>query len=59
MTLPCNEFLRRYLQHVLPRGFHKVRYYGLLSTSWRPKYMVLQSKLQKKEAEESIACVIG
>ena len=26
------EFLRRFLQHVLPRGFHKVRYYGL----WHP-----------------------
>ena len=26
------EFLRRFLQHVLPRGFHKVRYYGL----WNP-----------------------
>lgn len=31
MTLSANEFLRRYLQHVLPQGFHKVRYYGLLS----------------------------
>jgi len=31
MTLPAKEFLRRYLQHVLPQGFHKVRYYGLLS----------------------------
>jgi hypothetical protein len=27
--LPGVEFLRRFLQHVLPRGFHKVRYYGL------------------------------
>jgi hypothetical protein len=27
--LPGGEFLRRFLQHVLPRGFHKVRYYGL------------------------------
>ena len=26
------EFLRRFLQHVLPRGFHEVRYYGL----WNP-----------------------
>ena len=26
------EFIRRFLQHVLPRGFHKVRYYGL----WHP-----------------------
>jgi len=24
-----SEFIRRYLQHVLPRGFHKVRYYGI------------------------------
>lgn len=29
MTLAGEEFLRRFLQHVLPRGFHKVRYYGL------------------------------
>jgi hypothetical protein len=27
-----NEFMRRFLQHVLPRGFHKVRYFGL----WHP-----------------------
>ena len=30
--LPGVEFLRRFLQHLLPRGFHKVRYYGL----WHP-----------------------
>lgn len=30
--LPGVEFLHRFLQHVLPRGFHKVRYYGL----WHP-----------------------
>jgi len=30
--LPGVEFLRRFLQHVPPRGFHKVRYYGL----WHP-----------------------
>ena len=30
--LPGAQFLRRFLQHVLPRGFHKVRYYGL----WHP-----------------------
>ena len=35
MTLPAKEFLRRYLQHVLPQGFHKVRYYGLLSPANR------------------------
>ena len=31
MTLDASEFIRRFLQHVLPRGFHKVRYYGILS----------------------------
>src|SRR5262249_13166926 len=32
---PGVEFLRRFLQHVLPRGFHKVRYYGLWHASKR------------------------
>ena len=31
MTLPVFEFLRRFLQHVLPKGLHKVRHYGFLS----------------------------
>ncbi len=31
MTLEASEFLRRYLQHVLPRGFQKVRHVGFLS----------------------------
>ena len=31
MTLPVLEFMRRFLQHVLPRGFMKVRDYGFLS----------------------------
>jgi hypothetical protein len=36
-TLPAEEFIRRFLQHVLPTGFQKVRYYGLFSTSQRPR----------------------
>ena len=35
MRLPGVEFLRRFLQHVLPRGFHKVRYGGLWHHSKR------------------------
>lgn len=35
MTLEAFEFIRRFLQHVLPAGFHKVRYYGLLSPANR------------------------
>jgi hypothetical protein len=36
MTLPADEFIRRFLQHVLPAGVHKVRYYGLASPTHRP-----------------------
>jgi hypothetical protein len=32
--LSGEEFIRRFLQHVLPRGFHKVRYFGL----WHPAH---------------------
>ena len=31
MPLSTNEFIRRFLMHILPKGFRKVRYYGILS----------------------------
>ncbi|MEM7113212.1 MAG: transposase, partial [Chloroflexota bacterium] len=34
-TLAAFEFLRRFLQHVLPKGFVKVRYYGIFAPSKR------------------------
>ena len=37
MTLPAVEFLRRFFQHVLPKGFVKVRHYGLLANGQRAK----------------------
>ena len=37
VTLPSHEFLGRFLQHVLPRGCVKVRYYGIWSPSRRPQ----------------------
>ena len=36
MTLPVDAFIARFLEHVLPRGFTKIRYYGLLSPTGRP-----------------------
>jgi len=42
MSLHADEFIRRFLQHVLPRGFHKVRYYGL----WRPAHRRLLRQVQ-------------
>ena len=35
MTLSADEFLRRFVQHVLPSGFVKVRHYGLLANRRR------------------------
>jgi len=36
-TLPAQEFIRRFLRHVLPKGFVKVRSYGLVSSTQREK----------------------
>src|SRR5271165_332310 len=33
MTLTPNEFIRRFLLHVLPNGFHRIRHYGLLASA--------------------------
>jgi Putative transposase len=35
MTLATHEFIRRLLMHVLPAGFHRIRYYGLLASGKR------------------------
>jgi hypothetical protein len=35
MTLSTDEFIRRFLMHVLPAGFHRIRYYGLLASGHR------------------------
>lgn len=48
MQLPAHEFLRRFLQHVLPQGFHKVRYYGL----WSPRNRITLRRLQLVLAEQ-------
>jgi hypothetical protein len=37
LTLPVETFIERFLQHVLPRRFTKIRYFGLLSPSCRAK----------------------
>jgi len=35
MTLSAEEFMRRFLLHVLPSGFHRIRHYGLLANAAR------------------------
>jgi hypothetical protein len=45
MTLPAEEFIRRFLIHVLPDGFHRIRYFGFLANCHRARKLALCRKL--------------
>ena len=45
MTLATDEFIRRFLLHVLPRGFHRIRHYGLLAGATRKAHLALAREL--------------
>jgi hypothetical protein len=45
MTLAADEFIRRFLLHILPRGFHRIRHYGLLAGSARKASLALAREL--------------
>jgi len=45
-TLPVLSFMARFLQHVLPKGFVKVRYYGLFSRGQHQRLAQLRQRLQ-------------
>ncbi|GLS21578.1 putative transposase y4qJ [Labrys miyagiensis] len=45
MTLATPEFIRRFLLHVLPSGFHRIRHYGLLAASARKASLALAREL--------------
>jgi hypothetical protein len=45
MTLAADEFIRRFLQHTLPDGFHRIRHYGLLANANRTANLALCRRL--------------
>jgi len=45
LTLSAEEFLRRFIMHVLPKGFMKIRHYGLLSSRQREARLQLARRL--------------
>jgi hypothetical protein len=45
MTLDAHEFIRRFLIHVLPKGFHRIRHYGLLASGSKADNLALARKL--------------
>ena len=53
-TLSAEEFIRRFLQHILPTGFAKVRYYGFLSTAKRHTLHQIRQLLQLPAAIQPV-----
>jgi hypothetical protein len=64
LTLSGHEFLRRFLQHILPKGFVKIRHYGLLANRRREELLTLCRRLllvetvQPVDAEPAGECVV-
>jgi hypothetical protein len=60
MTLATDEFIRRFLIHVLPKGFHRIRHYGLLTKSRcadniaRARELLAMAKLKAEPATAAI-----
>lgn len=46
VTLSCREFIRRFMMHVLPPGFQKIRYYGFLNNRSRKKNLTVIFRIQ-------------
>jgi hypothetical protein len=45
MTLSPDEFIRRFLLHVLPKGLHRIRHYGFLASAGRKDNVARARKL--------------
>lgn len=54
MTLPAPEFIQRFLQHVLPKGFQKVRYFGFWHPSAKKRFNALKEQLEENAPEPSL-----
>jgi len=57
MTLSAAEFMRRFLLHVLPSGFHRIRHYGLLANAGRREHLahvrqLLQVPVEVRQAKD-------
>ena len=59
MTLAAAEFLRRFVQHVLPQGFVKVRHYGLLANRCREERLQRSRRVLLAEAVAAPSPVVG
>lgn len=55
MTLAAEEFIRRFLLHVLPKGLVRIRYYGWMANRCRRERLVQCRALLAAEAPEPVA----
>jgi hypothetical protein len=51
MTLSADEFMRRFLLHALPSGFHRIRHYGLLANGCHKASIALTRALLGQPTE--------
>ncbi len=56
MTLDAGEFMRRFLLHVLPGGFHRIRHYGLLANCNRTASLALARQLLQVPPQDPQPC---
>ena len=54
IKLEANEFIRRYLSHILPDGFMRVRYFGFLANAVKAKNITLIRSLLSKDKKRDI-----
>ncbi len=65
MTLSAQEFMRRFLLHVLPSGFHRIRHYGLIANAGRKDNLararellhVVPEAVEPQQPDEPVATV--
>jgi hypothetical protein len=60
MTLTTDEFIRRFLLHVLPSGFHRIRHYGLMANAGRKDNLArVRELLIRENTKDTTEIVMG
>ncbi|MCD4719705.1 MAG: transposase [Desulfobacula sp.] len=59
MRFEATEFIRRFLLHVLPRGFKKIRHFGFFSPRYKAKNIKLIREFLQDDCKEYIPPVEG
>jgi hypothetical protein len=59
MTLPVDEFLRRFLLHLLPRGFLRIRNFGFLANRRRASLLPICFELLPRSTEQATPSRVG